>query len=575
MASGQETIRWRPAGWQIALAGCLVVVAVQTIVLRVLHVPLGLQLAVWLSLVIATAAGWMVTRPLAAHVGEFEARAAMALLAGVILSAMTFYLFRHRRVADALGLGDLRAIGLASMALVVLIGVVAAVVFRSHERRPVMGSPIPIVVALVLALAMSAGTIYGGVNSTELKSRGATEILAKLSPEHPLSSSTTQEWGFASDYYSHFVIFTRQVARSGLPVPSKDLTHRHVQHWALSLTTAFDGYEFSDPVQAMKVASVPLWTALLLLAWTAALTVFRLTPQLASIVILSIMFFAPVRFPPWDFSASSYRGFIGTSGSIYHNVPQLLVVAIGMAAVLLIGRMSRDGTLLAVPYAAACGVIAMSFWFKPSLFIIFGPALGLVSLVWLRRLPKTVLAGWALLALPIIWRFAYTAVTGIPYEELTVAIEPLAGYETFAAKKLPGFLASNTVVLAISVVVLSFLAWLIPLGVWLRRSWPAVRGGLRRWLEGIRTAAPQAVVAIALLLGLLAAFLFVETGRKRDHGNMAWPVMSASLLSLPILVRLTSDIGSQRLRCINWGIIGLHLLAGAVHMYRLVVWQTI
>ena len=567
MAPGKARHRWwlPPLGW--AAIGALVA---QTAVLRVLRVPLGLQVAVLVTAVWATLAGAGFLRSVTAGIGDVGARFAIWYLAGMAAITGVAYVLLHPPVARALGLhGPAAAAGL-SLCLVGLAALVVAFLRHPEEPAPASGWGMSNVPILVLALVLSGATVYGVANTTAVDPTWyeGSSILEDLDPEHPLVGSTLPEWGYRGDFYFHLISQPALIQSSGLP--AEPISHQGLQVWLLTSSLAIDGFDVADPVQAAKVLAVSMWFSLLALARFLARRVLGVGRVASMGAVAAVALFAAINYPVLGTSRSSYLGFISASGAMYHNLPQLYSVALGMAAAVLIGASAEQGRPWGRPFVVAAAFVSASFWFKPSLFVVMAPAMVIAAgLVW-REHRRAALGAILVLCFPPLWWVAYPRLVGVPTLDLGMGIDPFDVYFGLGAGRFPAWISSSFWRQAIAIVVLSFAAWLTPLGAWLGRAGSALRRRGRAALGVARRSALQVVLAVALALGVAMGVLLAEPGQARYYGNFTWSASAAYVISLPLLVRLATDVRSRVCRWVIVALFALHVAAGGLHLWILV-----
>lgn len=548
------------------MAGALALLVVQTVVLRFLRVPLGLQAAALFTGAWATAAGWAFLHRLTAGVEDLSARLALWFLTGMIaLTGVSFVLF-HQPVARSLGLDGLGAATRLSLTVVGLAAIPLAGAGRATRPAPAARGRNGGLALAVLALGMSAATIYGVANRPA--DPFPEEILEAVDEGHPLAGSTLPEWGERGDFQYHLVKLPWQIAQDGLPL--HPVEHAALQVWALSASTAFDGYEAPDAVQAAKVLSVPIWFSVLALGQFIARRVLGLGRLGSWATVLGIALFAPINYPWFGTAHSSYLAFITAAGAMYHNAPQLYTVALGMGALALLGAGQTGRVPFGPAFVTAASLTAASFWFKPSLFVVMGPALLAAGLIARRGGKRALGLGAAILFLPILFWGLYPRLLGAPTLPLEWRVDPWAFYFTRTAHRFPAWLSSNGVYLAAAILLLSFGAWVIPLAAWLGRCAGALRRQAAAAWRAVRESPMAVTTLVAGLLGLAMALLLIEKGGRAAHGNFTWSLSAAYVLALPLLVRLAADLRHRAARWVVAVLFLIHLAAGGLHLWLFV-----
>jgi hypothetical protein len=158
----------------------------------------------------------------------------------------------------------------------------------------------------------------------------------------------------------------------------------------------------------------------------------------------------------------------------------------------------------------------------------------------------------------------------VPALDLDMEIDPFGFHFAYAADRFPAWISSSAWRLASAIMVLSFAAWLIPLGAWLGRGGSALRQRGRAALGVARRSTLQVVVVVALILGVAVSVLLVESGPTRYYGNFTWSAAAAYVISLPLLVRLATDVRSRVCRSVIVALFALHLAAGGLQLWILV-----
>lgn len=540
---------------------------VQTVVLWVLRVPLGLQGAVLLSAVWAVAAGAGLVRRPTAGIGDVGARLAVWYLVGMASITGLSYVFFHTSVARLLGLGSPAAATRLSLTVVGLAALVVGLLRRPEGEAPAEGYGKTPAALLILALLLSAATVYGVANSTSAPR--SPRVLAQLDPAHPLVSSTLPDWGVTGDLRYHLIKRPARIERLGLPLQRAE--HHGLQVWVLSSSLAFNEFDVADPVQAAKVLAVPVWFSLLALAHFTGRRVLGLSPWATWAGVAAVALFAPLDVFRFLEGGLPYRRVINASGEMYHNMPQLYSVAMGMAAAALIGVWGVKGRRPSGPFLLASALVAASFWFKPSLFVVMGPAVLLAGACAGREGRRSTLAAACILAVPVLWWAIYPRWLDVRMIQPSAAIEPFEFYVGYASGRYPAWISSTVWWATGAVLLFSFAAWAIPVAGWLARAATALRRQGRAALAPVRQAVLPVVVATALVLGMIMETALVERGSRVTHGNFTWSASAAIVIGLPLLMRLAADLRSAAWRWAFGILLAGHLAAGGLHLWALVV----
>lgn len=546
----------------LVAAPCLLT---QTIWLRHLGIPVPFQLGVLLIGVVAGWVGWVVIRPVVQSIHDGSTRAGLALLAGIsILTAVATVLF-HERIGSLVGLASRPAAARASVILVASAGLIIWLFTRARPT-PKAAAETPVVVWMCLivgALAMSALTIHGVGNTPD---RRMQKLLPK---DYPAGAEQAPNWGRAGDYVTHLVLVPADIVKGGLP-GELEVAHYGVQVWVLSASAPLPSETaILDPLRAAKILAAGVWFALFALGRFVFLNLFGLSPRVSGLGTAALALFAPINVPLFQVARSPYLGLVGSSGGMYHNITQLYSVALGIAALALIGSSQRGKTLSLRAFTYGIGFLVVSAWFKPTLFLVFAPTIGVLALLKMRRRPAAALIGSALLGLPVLAWLVYPVITGAERYSRGIAFDPVGGYVVFAGRRFPDWLVSTKWLLALAVLAASFAVWAVPACSWAARVFRRRRGvDLRQPSYGGPKELSLVLVA-SLAIGLAIAFLFVEQV-DTNHGNPQWPAAAAYVLALPVLFRLIVEIRSRWWRWVTWGLLALHLWGGLLHLYLVV-----
>jgi len=563
MVPGKASRRWWQSPLALTAVGTLVV---QTVVLWVLRVPLGLQGAVLVTGGWATLAGAGLLRRTTAAIGDVGARFAFSFLAGMVSITGVSYVLFHTCIARALGLGSPAAATRLSLTVVGLVALVVGLLRRPDQRARTGGLGRSSAAILILALLLSGATVYGVANSTT--AARSPRVLTTLDPAHPLARSTLPDWGVTGDFYYHLVKRPARVERVGLPL--QRVEHHGLQVWLLSSSLGFDGFDAADPVQAAKVLAAPVWFSLLILAHFLGRRVLGLAPWAALAGVAAVALFAPLDFVLLLDEAGSYRRVINAAGEMYHNMPQLYSVAMGMAAAALVGLSQEKGRRAGGPFLVAAAILTASFWFKPSLYVVMGPAMALGAAFAGQEYRRACLGAVTILSLPVLWWVTYPRLASVPAGQLDAVVDPLAFYRVYYTNRFPAWASLSAWRLVTVVLVLSFAAWAIPVAGWLRRSASALRRRGQGALAAARAAVLPVTLATALLLGVLIEALLVDQGSRAMHGNFTWSASATCVIALPLLLRLAVDLRWAAWRWAFGVLFAAHLTAGGLHLWALV-----
>ena len=472
----------------------------------------------------------------------------------------------HKRIGRLFGLASLPAAARVSLALVAVGGILLwALTRRRAPERLEQPTSIAVWIALAVgALLMTALTLDGVANASSPK-------LERLLPEdYPISEAGASNWGRPGDYLVHLVRLPADIIDEGLPA-GRQAGHRGVQVWTLSASLPLtSGNDALDPLRAAKVLTTAVWFALFSIGRFVFRHLFALSPRVASLGTASLALFAPINAPLFQVSMSPYLGLVNASGGLYHNITELYSVTLGLGAIALIGSSLQGQAMKTGAFAYGTGLLGMSAWFKPGLFLVLGPVMGILALTKVRRHPAASLVGAAILALPVVALLVYPAIVGQRRYNRGIGIDPLAGYPEAADDRFPDWVASSKWALGLAILTLSFAVWAIPVCSWIGRAfrrWRS-RGALRALYGG-----PQELsiaLATSLAIAVVIAFLVIEP-RSPNTGNFRWPVQATYMVALPILFRLIVEIRSRWWRWVTWGLLAIHLWGGLLHLYLVTV----
>ena len=310
-------------------------------------------------------------------------------------------------------------------------------------------------------------------------------------------------------------------ANAGSPVNALS----HSAH-AVAMAGVADSYGLGT----VRAATILWVVAAVLTVWSAAELFERRQAGRAATILgcLAVTVWGPLAAfdPAWLLSPPADSRLLGTqwwvAGRSFWNLTQALSVAVVMAAVTLVDRLDDPGSgsrrHLAL-LTSATALIAASAWFKPSLVILFGPAL----LVWaaLRREPP---AAWLAIVLAMALGLAVYALPALGHSLPPGGrwlLEPDARQISAVAEYAGRALAAPIVAVAL-------------LGT-----------AGRRW----RPVGPLALASLALAGSVLFAVLFREqqfVGFRVLQPNIWWGIAACTLIVLPLVAREVPSIAEIR-----------------------------
>lgn len=548
--------------WRRGVSGALLASAVLLLLnatlLRVLGFELGEQVVVVLALAVATLAGsaflWRAR-------GAFPDRVSFLLggfLLGLVVAGAVLFVLLHREVYLRLGLSSvIGATRVGAAILSIPAGIGAWLVVRGG-RWDVSWTATPLALPLTLAAALGIGaaTCYGAFG----------ERVAELSG---VRASVTADWGNPLDKDVHVIEGPAVIASTGFPLETDAVPGASGVFGFETLLVGLaalggEGLEVGA-IQGMRWLAFAVWAALLYLFFSLSRRLFELTAGQALLVAVAAVLFGPIPPAPFQLRFSAFTGFLWSSGAMYHNLPQLLSVAIGGAGVFLVlsGLERERGAFL-----AGAVLVSGSFFFKPSLYTAAGPAI----LLWVpllgRRLERARVLGLFVLLLPIAVWIVYPHLFEGPVaaKSLNPAIAPfevLFHHE----RVFPPLIAGHPVSRALAILVFSLALPLFVLVAHARSVGARLFAGSgSARLARLREHLPHLVLATLLLLGLASALLCVERNSRRWDENFLWAAAAGIQLALPLLVAGVSRVRPPSWRSVGLALLALHLWGGVQHL---------
>jgi tetratricopeptide (TPR) repeat protein len=267
------------------------------------------------------------------------------------------------------------------------VGIIAVVLLGvflcrwGYPLRKVRFGPGPLLIATVLAAGLGIWQ-FGGI---ELPVRDHF-IPPDKHVDYSLLTDRHRDVGF------HLHI-TSVIASSGLPrlnlygVP--DTPYHSLAHFGYAVSLAgvshLTGMSFYEACSCLWVVGY------LVLVWSAFafLTRMKIATGWTLIGSLSPLLWAGVGVPPLGLlihpeTVRSAPGIPFPAGNLYHNFPHLWSVAIMGVALVCLDRFLQSSGQSKRTLAAATLAVVASGWIKPSLFILYAPAL-IICLAWNRR----------------------------------------------------------------------------------------------------------------------------------------------------------------------------------------------
>jgi len=330
----------------------------------------------------------------------------------VMHMALCFVLF-HVRVESALGIRSRRAA--AVVALCVLCGLGAIQLLTSRRRLaqlPRCNCPGSAAIVFALASIVAITAHFGFGNDLTRANHSGPELNTTVAaffhdyaePEEPHSWRSLPEWDSRIDSLFYAWLIPQAIEEHGLPGSFKpalsgdDSRLGRFQHIGVSLQL-LGLTEASAPFGARSMAafSKPLTLAwMVLFAWwlfQIGHTILGLSARAALMGVTGGLFFSAIDLTPLfrdGIIPSHVLSYVATP--IYWNMNQLAQLAIGLGGVYLVLRALANAS---PSYALGCVLVASSLFYKPSLYFVAVPAIGLASLRAVRILPRAdVVLGW-------------------------------------------------------------------------------------------------------------------------------------------------------------------------------------
>jgi hypothetical protein len=481
-----------------------------------------------------------------------------ALLLGLFAAFGLLFAAYHQALCNLFGIASIRGATLVCaipLAMLAVIGVWLAMRDRSWTA-PWTATRMALPFALLAALGISAATCYGAFN----------ELVAESSPIRPL---LVMDWGHTWDKPVHMVQGPEAIVEFGFPLETDKVRGASGVYGLQVLLTALaqlghSGLEVGA-VQSMKWLVFFTYTALFYLFFSFSRTLFELPVSWALLGSAAVLVFGPIHPEPFQFAYSSFLGFIWSSGGMYHNLPQLLSLALGAAGIFLV--LSSIGSR-GDAFVAGAVLITGSFFFKPSLYTAAGPAIFLWIPLYERRFEWRKILGYLALLFPIVYAIGYPLLfdVNVKAKSLNPAISPFEVLFHYNRSFAP-FIADHPVLRATAIVACSLAAPLFVATVHVKQAaesiWSGRRHALVQWL---RERVPHLVLGTIFTLGLGNAILLVEQNSRKWDENFIWVAAAAYQLAIPVLLVMMRGIERRGLRWTAFALFALHLWGGMHHL---------
>ena len=537
--------------------------AVLTFDVAVLHwvgLSWGDQLTFLAALAVWSLAGHLIlSRRCRVLADRFTTYAASAAL-GMTLHAGLCFVFFHTSVLRLTGLPGPRAAAQTAFALLFLPACVEAIrVWRAVDTRPWFSSTRSVSRIFVLASIVALFSAFGFANNEARfdfsEDRHVSVKKLVESRRWPFAMNVVPEWGMRQDRYNHVMDGPLRVTELGFPRAfGQGFQHYGVESLLAGLSLLRGPFSlestvaFSKPLSLVWLFLVAYWILLI-----ARLSV-GLGEGLAVLAAGSVLFYAALNtFMFWG-PVTSYR-IAPISGTLYHNITQQASLAVGLGGLYLALVGLRDRRNL---FPLGCLLMAGSLFFKPSLFTVAAPSLGVAAALQGRTVwQRGRLAGFGILVAAVILWFGYPRLLHI--DMLSAPIRPaFLAWHGFHAPARIAWPVETRLRLALSVLVLSYAGFLLPL-LALASPWRRLGARLRTTFRQPDLVALTVLFALSVLSGLF----LVEENFRYAHGNFMWGYAVGHFTFLPFVALGLSRIQAPVLRRIGWVVYIAHLASGA------------
>ena len=266
--------------------------------------------------------------------------------------------------------------------------------------------------------------------------------------------------------------------------------------------------------------------------------IFALNKRYQSLVVFTAAFFEVLMIP---FSAEYWGVFkrlFSISESLYFNATHLYSLTLGMVAISLLLLGERTERRL---FVFASFFVAVSFFFKPSLFVIMVPAFYLfvfLAILAEKKLNYNYLVGLVILFLVPIFFFVYKFNIALHTDVVGVTnfkVLPFLLFKQVSGFFLPNFLQANSFVQIIYVLFLGFAAFIPSLiSSICRIKWRNIK--ITSSINYLISERESVFFLSLLILGLSSALLFVEDSYRLMHMNFSWSLGAGYIVALPFLL---------------------------------------
>jgi len=303
----------------------------------------------------------------------------------------------------------------------------------------------------VFAMLMVTCTYYGFQNNyTDAVVKRVTQRFINASPSVPIVTDSMAielkqnprlaNWGIQGDKPYHLMLMTGDVISKGFP--SASFLRRGVQLATMAPAVSKTEFQLHDHVQIFKVLAFYIWFALLFSLYVIGRDSFKLRGAYLAFAVITPVLFAAINYPPWRASGSTYAGFAKPFLGAFHNSTlhlSMVVAMVGFCFVFSYFQKRTESLWLGMVF------IALSFFFKPSLFSIAAPALVVVKVlaVVLRQVKHTALfALFPLFLVPLLCN-GYFYFLNFRETKLSPIVRPFMPHFKYARSRLPEFTTQN------------------------------------------------------------------------------------------------------------------------------------
>ena len=565
------------------------------VALRWVGVPLLRQLIFAGFLLVCTFAGALfVSRRAGAFPDRFTFLMT-SLALGLLMHMLLCFAAYHNPIMHLLAIPDYRS---STIAVFLLLCVMAyfGKIYCGKRDKSTQFFKYPLSTALIFLFAsgftIAAHFGFGNDLSYPFHSKAQKEqdrpntvvrqfLDAHNDPNFVMNTDRAPEWGGRIDSLWYVWLFSDDIAANGFPNAFRiERGSRAVKHDAIRFFK-HAGVEmnllgaqqlagrFSAELSASFSKMLSLTWNFLITYWVLVISraVFGLPGWGATLAALGSLFYAGlnITFFSGPLRNSSILNYIAAT---QWNLNQCAQLGIGLAGIyLLLADLKQSSGR----YFLGCLLLAGSLFYKPSLFSVGVPAIGLASL-WLGRnfFRAEVLAGWLVIVLACVFWFAYPRVLDLPPIESPIGFGFMVVQLHHGGGLLPGGGQFGDLFGKVFLFVLMFAGLAIPAFAVILDATMRPQRALRAAIATFRRP-EYAAVWLSFLFGTIAALCLYEENNRKFFGSFLFGGGAAYILFLPILVKLLCGIQNTLLRRTGWAVYGAHLASGAANLYLYVV----